>query len=342
MNDEMKLFQGYQVQWDALRSYGFVQTQDAYVYRRDMQTQGMRMEWTITLDGTLSGRVIDTAFMEEYINFRMEHCGTYGAGIREEYLAALLALRDACFIKTSFRSAQANRLEQRIAALYHDAPAFLWDSTPDAGVFRHRGSEKWYAIIMHVAGSKVQSTAASLDIINVKVNEHESSTLWQEKGFAPAYHMNKKHWITIYLDDTLSDDQIMRYVEASYRASKQRNEWILPANPKVFDVIAAFQESDTLTWKQGSQMQVGHRVYIYYGAPYSALLFQCRIVETDIQAEGEPRRMRIQYVARFEPERYPFALLKQYGVNSVRSIRSMPESLCLFIHENETKVSRPK
>lgn len=41
--------------------------------------------------------------------------------------------------------------------------------------------------------------------------------LLKKKGFYPAYHMNKKNWVTIILDDTLSDTEIMQYVKTSYR-----------------------------------------------------------------------------------------------------------------------------
>ena len=37
-----------------------------------------------------------------------------------------------------------------------------------------------------------------------------------EKGFRPAYHMNKNHWISILLNDSVSDDQIFPLLELSY------------------------------------------------------------------------------------------------------------------------------
>ena len=32
----------------------------------------------------------------------------------------------------------------------------------------------------------------------------------------PAWHMNKKHWITVPLDDRISDDELFELVENSY------------------------------------------------------------------------------------------------------------------------------
>ncbi|MBR2522363.1 MAG: MmcQ/YjbR family DNA-binding protein, partial [Coriobacteriales bacterium] len=35
-------------------------------------------------------------------------------------------------------------------------------------------------------------------------------------GIFPAYHMNRKHWITVVLDDTLADEEVARLIETSF------------------------------------------------------------------------------------------------------------------------------
>ena len=37
----------------------------------------------------------------------------------------------------------------------------------------------------------------------------------------PAYHMNKKHWYTIFLNDLVPDDEIIGMVEKSYELVNQ-------------------------------------------------------------------------------------------------------------------------
>ena len=48
----------------------------------------------------------------------------------------------------------------------------------------------------------------------------------KENGFYPAYHMNKKSWITVVLDETLKDATIMELIEKSYNfsAGKKKNK----------------------------------------------------------------------------------------------------------------------
>ena len=38
----------------------------------------------------------------------------------------------------------------------------------------------------------------------------------------PGYHMNKKHWNTIFVDGTLSNDQIIKFVDDSYALVSKR------------------------------------------------------------------------------------------------------------------------
>ena len=55
--------------------------------------------------------------------------------------------------------------------------------------------------------------------------------------------------------------------------------WLIPANPKYYDVEAAFAAQDTIRWKQSSRVAVGDTIYLYVAAPVSAILYQCKAVE---------------------------------------------------------------
>ncbi|MBP3799889.1 MAG: MmcQ/YjbR family DNA-binding protein, partial [Bacilli bacterium] len=45
-------------------------------------------------------------------------------------------------------------------------------------------------------------------------------SLLKKKGYYEAYHMNKKSWITIILDDTVSDNDIKKLIDNSYSIIK--------------------------------------------------------------------------------------------------------------------------
>lgn len=53
--------------------------------------------------------------------------------------------------------------------------------------------------------------------INLKVNpEWRDTWIGLFDAVKPAYHMNKRHWITIVLDGTMPDEEVKRFIEESY------------------------------------------------------------------------------------------------------------------------------
>ena len=51
-------------------------------------------------------------------------------------------------------------------------------------------------------------------------------------------------------------------------------EWLIPSNPRYYDIIRAFEERDEIEWKQGAGVREGDTVFMYVGAPVSAVLYK--------------------------------------------------------------------
>ena len=114
-------------------------------------------------------------------------------------------------------SSQRERITQYIQNTYGTEAEYLWADSPDSAVFRHPASKKWYAIMMGVLPERLGlSGEQALDVMNVKCSTIMIGSLLSTKGFLPAYHMNKNHWISIVLDDSVPDDQIIPLLELSY------------------------------------------------------------------------------------------------------------------------------
>ena len=110
--------------------------------------------------------------------------------------------------------------------------------------------------------------------------------------------------------------------------------WLVPSNPKYYDVVSVFAKEEEIAWKQGSdKIRPGDIVYLYVGAPYSAILYRCEVTEIDIPYTGESEHVRIDklmMIRRLEvypPDRMPLSKMKNYDVVSVRCTRSMPLKL---------------
>ncbi|MCQ2449322.1 MAG: MmcQ/YjbR family DNA-binding protein [Clostridia bacterium] len=81
-------------------------------------------------------------------------------------------------------------------------------------VMRHRENQKTFALIFEHAEKMM---------INVKA-EPQAAELWRQvfPSVIPAYHMNKTHWISIILDGTMPDEEIIRLIGDSYRLTAAR------------------------------------------------------------------------------------------------------------------------
>ena len=110
---------------------------------------------------------------------------------------------------------QAKRVMEFIESEYGDKAEYLFEHD-DTAVFRKGDKKKWYAVVMNISKRRlgIQSDE-KIQVLNVKLNPDEIALLVDYKGYFPAYHMNKKHWCSIALDETLGDDEIFFRVNQS-------------------------------------------------------------------------------------------------------------------------------
>ena len=114
-------------------------------------------------------------------------------------------------------SSQRERITQYIQDTYGTQAEYLWSDSPGNAIFRHSASRKWYAAMMRVLPEKLGlAEGEALDVMDIKCSTIMIGSLLATKGFLPAYHMNKNHWISIILDGSVSDDQIIPLLELSY------------------------------------------------------------------------------------------------------------------------------
>lgn len=97
-------------------------------------------------------------------------------------------------------------------------PEYLWKKYPNYAVFRNQHSKKWYALIADV---KKENLGLKGDeyvwIMNVKCDPMMIGSFINRKGFLPAYHMNKEHWMSIMIDDPgIVMEEILSILEMSY------------------------------------------------------------------------------------------------------------------------------
>lgn len=219
-----ELFKSYFPLKEKLADYGFFETDDGLLCKKPIR--GGEFELVLRVkDQLLSAVLVDSDFGDEYRRIDSEEeVGAFVAELRDECEALLLDLRERCFQKDWFATPQANRITALIEKTYGACPEFLWDDSPDCGVFRNQESGKWFGIIMHIPKSRlIPKAAGSTDVMNLKLDDliKEAQT---KKGVYPAYHMNKTYWSSLTLDDALTDDEIMALVALSFAHSKKQKK----------------------------------------------------------------------------------------------------------------------
>ena len=101
---------------------------------------------------------------------------------------------------------------------YGHAPEYLWTKFPSYCIFRCPANKKWYAVIMKVSKKQLLlKEDEQIDILVVKANSNEINNLLTKQGFLPAYHMNKKSWITILLDSSVAKEELYKHIDESYK-----------------------------------------------------------------------------------------------------------------------------
>ena len=216
-----------------------------------------------------------------------------------------------------------NKIFDYIKKKYKVSPEYPWRKYRSNAVFRHTDSTKWFALVMDVSADKLGLSGTDLiPVINLKIDDmFFRDMLIKQDGVMPAYHMNKMHWITVLLNGTVDEKQVFELIDASFMATASTKkkekirgpkEWIIPANPKYYDIEHAFDDTEIIDWKQGAGIKTGDTVFMYVAAPVSAVLFKCKVLETDIPWDYQDGKltvkalMKIKLLKRYEPDKFTF------------------------------------
>ena len=97
-----------------------------------------------------------------------------------------------------------------------------FDEDFETVVARHSDNRKWFALVMEHNGKW---------IVNLKCDPMEADFLRKAfEGVTPAYHMNKTHWNTVYLNSDVPREEIERMTLASFELTAKKTR--LPKKPR--------------------------------------------------------------------------------------------------------------
>ena len=210
-----EIFKAYQFDQEKASAYGFIENEGVWTYSFEILDGDFVMNVSITADN-VSFQVIDQETGDLYPQVHMESMrGTFVGSVREACLEKLFDIRKACFEVQEFICPQTKRIMSHVQEKYENQLEYLWEKSPDTAVLRHEDNQKWYAVLMKISWEKLDKTQEGLvEVVNLK---HDLvSDLLAERGIYPGFHMNKRYWISIPLDDTLTDQKVLELFEKSY------------------------------------------------------------------------------------------------------------------------------
>ncbi len=225
MTIEEKTFRRKRFVIERMEPFGFRKVENGFEYASDFMDGDFRAILTVSDKGEITGKVIDTMNNEEYTPLRAESFnGAYVNSVRAAYEKLLDFVAGNCCKDVLFASDQANRITEWILKRYSVNPDFPWEQSQyqSYGTFRHPENNKWFALIMNVKWNTLlkDGNMEPVDIVNLKAEPNQSGERGEKQGVYPGYHMNHKNWISVVLDERLTDEDVMRMVDTSFSLTK--------------------------------------------------------------------------------------------------------------------------
>ena len=216
-----EIFKSYQFNKENAHAYGFVENGEVWTYSCQILQGDFFMTVSITPDN-VSFQVFDQETGDLYPQVHMESMrGSFVASIREACLEILYQIRKACFDVQDFICPQTKRIMAKVQEKYGNQLEYLWEKSPDTAVLRHEDNQKWYAVLMRIPWDKLEKGREGLvEAVNIK--HDQVADFLPQKGIYPAFHMNKRYWLSMALDDTLSDEMVLELIERSWNLTVKK------------------------------------------------------------------------------------------------------------------------
>lgn len=168
--------------------------------------------------------------------------------VRFEYEAVLKDIINKCTETEIFKERQTKKAIEYIRKKYKDECEFPWDD--DNIIIRNKDSKKWYALFMTISRSKLGiESKEDVEVVNLHTLSEMSEIIVDNEGIFPAYHMNKKSWITVLLDSTISDEELFELIDNSYKLSIEEKK-IDRLAKKTYEYLRTIPKGKVVTYGQ--------------------------------------------------------------------------------------------
>ena len=213
--DYSYIFRSAKINKDSLNAAGITTSDDNnYEMSVPVSNGAFNAEISLSLsDQTLTVHLFDSATGEKYALFDMPSHGAFVASLREEVQKIIDDIKAKCFETNDLKDDFIAWIKSKFGA----EPDYPWpDDAPYSFVFRCP-NEKWFALVMRIKYRQLGLTGdENVWVVNMKADQDSIPNLVDHKSIFPAWHMNKKHWITILLTAVTDFNKLCELTEKSY------------------------------------------------------------------------------------------------------------------------------
>lgn len=210
------IFRSAKIKRDSLEEAGFTKIDgDNYKLCVPISNGSFKAEISLSLsDESLTVHLFDSATSEKYALFDMTSSnGAFVTSLREEVQKIIDDIKTRCFATNDLKDDFIAWINTKFGAV----PDYPWpDDAPYSFVFRCPNG-KWFALVMKIKYRQLGLTGdEELWVVNMKAGQESIPALVDRKSIFPAWHMNKKHWITVLLTATTDFGKLCELTEKSY------------------------------------------------------------------------------------------------------------------------------
>ena len=208
----------YNFSKEQLNGFGFKEEAEKLIYRKEILDSSFSIE-IVFVNSQLMIEVYDLEFDEVYSLFSVDSAvGETVQNIREhveKLLSSILGLAD-----------ESGKISLKVIDYcnnkYGENHVNPFKKHPDILAMVNE-KNKWYSLFLDVEYNKLNKNTditTKVKILNVKYPTDRILKIIDNKNIFPAYHMNKKHWISIVIDKNIKLETIKELIDISYSLIK--------------------------------------------------------------------------------------------------------------------------
>ena len=210
------------INYEKIKDFGFIKYKNEYLYEKNILNDKFKI-MIIIKDNKIFSKLIENTLNEEYILIDVKNVtGKFNNKIKKEYEEVINNFIKECCILNVYKNKQTNDVINYIKEKYNDDLEFLWEKSPTSSIWRNKENKKWYGILMVTKEKKLDIDSPNLiEIIDLRYSKESIEKIIDNKKIYPGFHMNKKSWITIKLDNSVDTNFIYKLIDNSYNLAQK-------------------------------------------------------------------------------------------------------------------------